>query len=146
MLLLLCCRAQTEICQSLFNDLHAAGNIAEQTMEQLYSEAAGKFLADRFVVGTCPKCKYEVRQYSNDMYCRQTAVQSWSSQQYTCLSGEEGSCVDWFMVAHASITYAFLVVCAGHAAAATSWFVQTSNHAALLCRTRVVTSVTSVAA
>jgi methionyl-tRNA synthetase len=41
-------------------DLHAAGNIAEQTMEQLYSEAAGKFLADRFVVGTCPKCKYEV--------------------------------------------------------------------------------------
>ena len=30
-------------------------------MEQLYSEALGKFLADRFVVGTCPKCKYEVR-------------------------------------------------------------------------------------
>jgi methionyl-tRNA synthetase len=64
LLLLLCHRAQTEICQSLFNDLHAAGNIAEQTMEQLYSEAAGKFLADRFVVGTCPKCKYEVRRYS----------------------------------------------------------------------------------
>lgn len=41
-------------------DLYGAGNIAEQTMEQLYSEAAGKFLADRFVVGTCPKCKYEV--------------------------------------------------------------------------------------
>lgn len=52
--------AQTEICQSLFLDLHGSGNIAEQTMEQLYSEAAGKFLADRFVVGTCPKCKYEV--------------------------------------------------------------------------------------
>lgn len=30
-------------------------------MEQLYSEAAGKFLADRFVSGTCPKCGYEVR-------------------------------------------------------------------------------------
>jgi len=29
-------------------------------MEQLYSEAAGKFLADRFVSGTCPKCGYEV--------------------------------------------------------------------------------------
>jgi methionyl-tRNA synthetase len=37
-----------------------AGNISEQTMEQLYSEAAGKFLADRFVSGTCPKCAYEV--------------------------------------------------------------------------------------
>lgn len=31
-------------------------------MEQLYSEAAGKFLADRFVSGTCPKCGYEVRR------------------------------------------------------------------------------------
>jgi methionyl-tRNA synthetase len=27
-------------------------------MEQLYSEAAGKFLADRFVSGTCPRCAY----------------------------------------------------------------------------------------
>jgi methionyl-tRNA synthetase len=27
-------------------------------MEQLYSEAAAKFLADRFVTGTCPKCGY----------------------------------------------------------------------------------------
>ena len=30
-------------------------------MEQLYSEAAGKFLADRLVSGRCPKCNYEVR-------------------------------------------------------------------------------------
>ncbi len=29
-------------------------------MQQLYSEAAGKFLADRFVYGTCPKCGYDV--------------------------------------------------------------------------------------
>ncbi|WIA39334.1 hypothetical protein OEZ86_005446 [Tetradesmus obliquus] len=52
-------RAQTEICQGLFQDLWQAGNISEQVMEQLYSEAAGKFLADRFVSGTCPKCGYE---------------------------------------------------------------------------------------
>jgi methionyl-tRNA synthetase len=56
------CRAQTEICQGLFQDLWQAGNISEQVMEQLYSEAAGKFLADRFVSGTCPKCGYEVRR------------------------------------------------------------------------------------
>lgn len=54
--------AQTEICQGIFNDLWAAGNVSEQAMEQLYSEAAGKFLADRFVSGTCPKCAYEVRR------------------------------------------------------------------------------------
>ena len=34
--------------------------LVEQESQQLYSEAAGKFLADRFVTGTCPKCGYEV--------------------------------------------------------------------------------------
>ena len=28
-------------------------------MQQLFSEALGKFLADRFITGTCPKCGYE---------------------------------------------------------------------------------------
>jgi methionyl-tRNA synthetase len=47
----------------MFRQLHERGNILEQTMEQLYSEALGKFLADRFVTGTCPKCRYEVRAW-----------------------------------------------------------------------------------
>ena len=46
--------------QGIFNTLDRAGQLVEQTIEQLYSEAAGKFLADRFVTGTCPKCQYEV--------------------------------------------------------------------------------------
>jgi methionyl-tRNA synthetase len=29
------------------------------TNEQLYSMALNKFLADRYVTGTCPKCGYE---------------------------------------------------------------------------------------
>eukprot|EP00887_Chlorella_sp_A99_P004349 scaffold15.g4349.t1 len=52
-------RAQTEIGQDIFRQLQARGMLVEQTMEQLYSEPLGKFLADRFVIGTCPKCKYE---------------------------------------------------------------------------------------
>ncbi len=47
--------------QGIFNTLDKAGQLVEQTIEQLYSEAAGKFLADRFVTGTCPKCQYEVK-------------------------------------------------------------------------------------
>lgn len=46
--------------QGIFKALEGQGQLVEQTIEQLYSEAASKFLADRFVVGTCPKCKYEV--------------------------------------------------------------------------------------
>ncbi|KAF5843267.1 methionyl-tRNA synthetase [Dunaliella salina] len=52
-------RWQTQICQSVFQQLEAQGYMQEQTMEQLYSEALGKFLADRYVTGVCPKCRYE---------------------------------------------------------------------------------------
>ena len=55
-------RAQTEIGQEMFMELHANGRLVAQSMEQLYSEPLQKFLADRFVVGTCPKCRYEVRE------------------------------------------------------------------------------------
>lgn len=52
-------RWQTRICQDMFLALGHNDCLVEQSMEQLYSEALGKFLADRFVCGTCPKCGYE---------------------------------------------------------------------------------------
>ncbi|MGB7841374.1 MAG: methionine--tRNA ligase [Salinimicrobium sp.] len=42
-----------------FRELYEAGKFTEETTQQLYDEQAGQFLADRFVVGTCPKCGYE---------------------------------------------------------------------------------------
>lgn len=42
-----------------FKDLYENEKFVEQTTEQLYDEEAQQFLADRFVVGTCPKCGYE---------------------------------------------------------------------------------------
>lgn len=48
------------ILQAIFNRLDELGQLKEQESQQLYSEAAGKFLADRLVSGTCPKCGYEV--------------------------------------------------------------------------------------
>ncbi|CUI16999.1 methionyl-tRNA synthetase [Candidatus Protochlamydia naegleriophila] len=42
-----------------FNDLFANGFIEERTTDQLYSESDHKFLADRYVVGTCPRCAFE---------------------------------------------------------------------------------------
>ncbi|GFR44727.1 hypothetical protein Agub_g6053, partial [Astrephomene gubernaculifera] len=52
-------RAQTAIAQDIFKTLQSRGQLVQQEMQQLYSEAAGKFLADRFVYGTCPKCGYD---------------------------------------------------------------------------------------
>lgn len=42
-----------------FQDLLANGYIEEKESEQLYSEKDDRFLADRYVVGTCPKCGFE---------------------------------------------------------------------------------------
>ncbi|MDT8417005.1 MAG: methionine--tRNA ligase [Lutibacter sp.] len=42
-----------------FRKLYDEGKFIEETSEQLYDEEANQFLADRFVVGTCPKCGNE---------------------------------------------------------------------------------------
>tara|TARA_B110000003_G_scaffold152808_3_gene153545 strand:- start:15260 stop:17323 length:2064 start_codon:yes stop_codon:yes gene_type:complete len=42
-----------------FKNLHQKGDFIEEITEQLYDAEANQFLADRFVVGTCPKCGFE---------------------------------------------------------------------------------------
>ncbi|CAM3453550.1 methionine--tRNA ligase [Zobellia roscoffensis] len=42
-----------------FIKLYEQGDFIEETTAQLYDEEAKQFLADRFVVGTCPKCGHE---------------------------------------------------------------------------------------
>ncbi len=42
-----------------FTILNEKGEFVEETTEQLYDEEANQFLADRFVIGTCPKCGNE---------------------------------------------------------------------------------------
>ena len=44
---------------NFFKKLHDNDNFVEEITEQLYDEEAGQFLADRFVVGTCPHCGHE---------------------------------------------------------------------------------------
>lgn len=53
------CDGHNEIVQQFFTDLYDNGYIEEKITDQLYSEADSKFLADRYVVGTCPKCRFE---------------------------------------------------------------------------------------
>ena len=42
-----------------FRTLYDKGDFIEQVTEQLYDAKANQFLADRFVVGTCPRCGNE---------------------------------------------------------------------------------------
>ena len=48
-----------ETASAFFRKLYDEGKFVEQTTEQFYDEEAKSFLADRYIVGTCPKCGAE---------------------------------------------------------------------------------------
>ena len=48
-----------ETAQEFFTALYNKGELEEQESEQYYDEQAGIFLADRYIVGTCPVCGNE---------------------------------------------------------------------------------------
>jgi methionyl-tRNA synthetase len=48
----------TAVTQDVFTRLRAAGYISIQETTQFYDPQAGRFLPDRYVVGTCPHCAY----------------------------------------------------------------------------------------
>ena len=47
-----------QLTQEFARDLEANGYIEERSTTQLYSVADGRFLPDRYVIGTCPHCGY----------------------------------------------------------------------------------------
>lgn len=47
-----------ETAQEFFKAIHDKDGFETQTTEQLYDAKEDQFLADRYVVGTCPKCQY----------------------------------------------------------------------------------------
>lgn len=51
--------SQTKITQDVFIKLHKNGYISEQLVKQQYCEQCKMALADRYIVGICPKCKSE---------------------------------------------------------------------------------------
>uniref|UniRef100_A0A0C9RA76 Methionine--tRNA ligase, cytoplasmic n=1 Tax=Fopius arisanus TaxID=64838 RepID=A0A0C9RA76_9HYME len=50
---------QTEIVQESFLRIKSQGYIITESVDQLLCQNCNRFLADRFVEGTCPGCKYE---------------------------------------------------------------------------------------
>ena len=50
---------QTQIAQDIFWKLYNNGFVIKDSMEQLRCETCERYLADRFVEGTCPKCAFD---------------------------------------------------------------------------------------
>lgn len=45
-----------ELSQEFFTNLYEKGEFVERESEQYYDEEFNQFLADRYIIGTCPKC------------------------------------------------------------------------------------------
>ncbi len=45
-----------EVSQDFFSTLYNKGKFTEEVSEQYFDKQAGEFLADRYIVGTCPNC------------------------------------------------------------------------------------------
>lgn len=48
-----------ETSAGIFKDLYDKGAFTESSSEQYYDEEAGQFLADRYIIGTCPNCGFD---------------------------------------------------------------------------------------
>ncbi len=46
------------VTQEIFQQLDANDYISEKSIEQYYSITENRFLSDRYIIGTCPKCNY----------------------------------------------------------------------------------------
>ncbi|MEQ9509596.1 MAG: methionine--tRNA ligase, partial [Alloalcanivorax xenomutans] len=64
-----------------------AGYIVEKTITQLYDPEKGMFLADRFVRGTCPKCKSPDQYGDNCEVCGATYSPAELIEPYSAISG-----------------------------------------------------------
>ncbi len=60
------------LCQDIYTKLKNNGHIVTKTIKQAYDEQEGMFLPDRFVKGTCPKCKAEDQYGDNCEVCGTT--------------------------------------------------------------------------
>jgi methionyl-tRNA synthetase len=52
------CAPHRALTQDFFRRLVRGGYFFERETEQLYSPSQGRFVADRYVLGTCPNCRY----------------------------------------------------------------------------------------
>ncbi len=48
-----------ELSRKFFTELHEQGYISEKETEEFYCSKCRRFLADRYITGTCPKCGFE---------------------------------------------------------------------------------------
>jgi len=93
-------KIHAETSSEYFKKLYTEGKFIEQTSEQYYDPKAEQFLADRYIVGTCPKCGNENAYGDQCEKCGSTLSPSELINPRSTLSGEKPvmkSTKHWFL-------------------------------------------------
>jgi methionyl-tRNA synthetase len=77
-----------EMSQDIFKNIYDKGQFVEETTEQYYDEKAKTFLADRYIIGTCPKCGNESAYGDQCERCGSTLSPTELINPRSALSGE----------------------------------------------------------
>nr|WP_297458587.1 methionine--tRNA ligase [uncultured Halomonas sp.] len=73
--------------ERIYTALRDAGHIATRDIEQMYDPVKGLFLADRFIKGTCPKCKTPDQYGDNCEACGATYTPAELIDPVSAISG-----------------------------------------------------------
>lgn len=73
--------------ESMYKAMDANGHIERRAIKQLYDPEKNLFLADRYIVGTCPKCKTEDQYGDNCEACGSTYSPSELINPRSAISG-----------------------------------------------------------
>ncbi len=89
-----------ETSQELFLNIYNNGDFDEEVTEQYYDEVAGSFLADRYIVGTCPVCGNEKAYGDQCERCGSALSPTELIEPHSMLSGSKPvlrSTKNWFL-------------------------------------------------
>ena len=75
------------LCETVYNALKARGDITTRSISQAFDPEKGLFLADRFIKGTCPRCKAPDQYGDNCEACGATYSASELIDPTSALSG-----------------------------------------------------------
>ncbi|MFY0687526.1 MAG: methionine--tRNA ligase [Cyclobacteriaceae bacterium] len=89
-----------ETSAEFFKTLHEQGTFDEVVSEQYFDEKTGQFLADRYIVGTCPKCSNENAYGDQCEKCGTSLSPTELINPHSTLSGEQPvmkATKNWFL-------------------------------------------------
>jgi methionyl-tRNA synthetase len=78
-----------ETSQEFFRTLYQKGEFVEQTTQQYFDVSANQFLADRYIIGTCPKCSHTEAYGDQCENCGSTLSPTELIDPRSTLSGEK---------------------------------------------------------